>query len=263
MVQQAPLQAFPYHPNRLIMLINEDINGATEYQSHHHEWGQMIFVNYGVITLEIKGERFISPPGFAIWIPPNSEHTCYSRHAAGFRSINICATEANKLPQFPSLIRLSSIALAIIDDFFAREIYLPISDRDYRRSLVFIDELQDAMIGHTYLPSSNHRLLTPILRELEADPALRLTLKEWATKVFSTERTLARYFQKELGMSFNEWCTRLRFIHGISLLERGMTVEEIAFSVGYKSASSFITMFQNITGTTPDRYRQMHHSDQE
>lgn len=258
MVQQIPLKEFLYHPNRLMMLIDENINGETEYQSHSHKWGQMIFVNYGVITLEIKGERFISPPGFAIWIPPNSEHTCYSRHDAGFRSINICEQEAKKLPQLPSLIRLSPIALAIIDDFFARKVYLPESDRDYRRSRVFIDELEDAMIGHTYLPSSNHRLLKPILRELEANPALRLTLKAWATKVFSTERTLARYFQKELGMSFNEWCTRLRFIHALSLLEVGMTVEEIAFSVGYKSASSFITMFQNTIGITPDRYRQMH-----
>ncbi len=258
MVQQIPLQEFLHHPNRLIMLIDENINGAAEYQSHSHEWGQMIFVNYGVITLEIKGERFISPPGFAIWIPPNSEHTCYSRHAAGFRSINICEQAAKKLPQSPSLIRLSPIALAIIDDFFARKVYLPESDRDYRRSLVFIDELQDAMIGHTYLPSSDHRLLKPILIELESAPSLRFTLKEWAEKVFSTERTLARHFQKELGMSFNEWCMRLRFIHALSLLEAQMTVEEIAFSVGYKSASSFITMFQNIAGTTPDRYRQIH-----
>lgn len=258
MVQQLPLQEFLHHPNRLIMLIDENINEETEYQSHQHKWGQMIFVNYGVITLEIKGERFIAPPGFAIWIPPYSEHTCYSRHAAGFRSINICESEANKLPQSPSLIRLSAIAIAIIDDFFEKKVYLPESDRDYRRSLVFIDELQDAMIGHSYLPSSDHRLLKPILLELSANPALRLTLKQWAEKVFSTERTLARYFQKELGMSFNEWCTRLRFIQGLSLLEKGLTVEEIAFSVGYKSASSFITMFHNTAGTTPDRYRQIH-----
>lgn len=258
MIQHSPLKEFLHHPNRLIMLIDENINEETEYQSHHHEWGQMIFVNYGVIMLEIKGERFISPPGFAIWIPPNSEHTCYSRHAAGFRSINICSKEANKLPQSPSLIRLSKIALAIIDDFFDQKVYLPESDRDYRRSLVFIDELQDAMIGHSYLPSADHRLLKPILLALGNNPALRLTLKQWAEKVFSTERTLARYFQKELGMSFNEWCTRLRFLHSLSLLEKGLTVEKTAFAVGYKSASSFILMFQNSAGTTPDRYRQIH-----
>ena len=38
MVQQIPLQEFLHHPNRLIMLIDENINGAAEYQSHSHEW---------------------------------------------------------------------------------------------------------------------------------------------------------------------------------------------------------------------------------
>ena len=258
MVQQQPLQSFLHHPNRLIMLVDENINGASEYHIHQHSWGQMIDVDKGIITLEVKGERFISPRGFAIWIPPQCEHACYSQKAARFRSINICETEAKKLPQSPSLITLTPIARAIIDDFFEKEIYLPTSDRDFRRSLVLIDELQDAMVDNTYLPTSDHKLLRPILEALEADPSLRLTLQTWAQKVFTTERTLARYFQKELGMSFSEWCARLRFIHSASLLEKGLTVEEIAFSVGYRSASSFITMFQNISGMTPDRYRQMH-----
>lgn len=262
MVQQQPLQTFHAHPNRLIMLVDEHIHGASEYHLHQHHWGQMIFVDRGVITLEIEQERFISPPGFAIWIPPHANHTCYSQKTTRFRSINICEAEASKLPQCPSLITLSPIAKAIIDDFFAREIYLPTSDRDFRRSRVFIDELQDAMIGHTYLPNSDHKLLKPILSALELDPAIRLTLKEWASKTFTTERTLARYFKKELGMSFSEWCARLRFIHATSLLEKGDTVEEIAFSVGYRSASSFIAMFQNIAGTTPDRYRQAHNHTQ-
>lgn len=258
MTPQMPLKTFIHHPNRLIMLIDESINGASEYRSHNHDWGQMIYVDKGIMTLEVEGERFIAPRDFAIWIPPQCEHACYSQKSAQFRSINICKTQSDKLPKSPSLITLTPIARAIIDDFFRQKIYLPTSDRDFRRSQVLIDELQDAMIDNTYLPNSEHKLLKPILSALEADPSLRLTLKEWANRVFTTERTLARYFQKELGMNFSEWCARLRFIYGASLLEKGLTVEEIAFSVGYRSASSFITMFQNISGLTPDRYRQAH-----
>ena len=258
MVQQLPLQSFQHHPKRLIMLVDEHINEATEYLSHSHSWGQMILVNDGVITLEIAQERFIAPPGFAIWIPPLFPHSCYSRAKARFRSVNICEAEAKKLPQTPSLLQLSAIASSIIDELFAKEIYLPESDRDYRRSLVFIDELEEAMVGHTYLPFSHHRYLIPILSALEANPALRLTLNEWAKQVYTTERTLARYFQKELGMSFSEWCARLRFIHGSALLEKGYSVEESAFRLGYRSTSSFITLFLKMTGMTPDRYRQIH-----
>jgi len=104
------------------------------------------------------------------------------------------------------------------------------------------------MTDNTYLPSSDHKLLKPILETLEADPAIRLTLQEWAVKVFTTERTLARYFQKELGMSFSEWCARLRFIHSASLLEKGLTVEEIAFSVVYHHVSKHL---RNDAGSLP------------
>ncbi len=258
MSEQIPLQNFQHHPNRLIMLVDENINGATEYKLHCHSWGQMILVDSGVITLEIEGERFISPPGFAIWIPPFAKHTCYSQSDARFRSINIRELESQKLPHIASLLTLSDIALSIINHFFKNKIYLPTSDTDFRKSQVFLDELEDAMVGHTYLPYSEHRLLKPILTKLEQNPAIRLTLKEWAEMVFTTERTLARYFQKELGMSFSEWCARLRFIYATSLLENGDTVEEIAFSVGYRSASSFINMFQGLAGMPPDRYRQQH-----
>ncbi len=260
MAHQLPIEWFDMNPNHFMMLADENINEASEYLPHNHPWGQIIFVKCGVITLEIEGERFIAPPGFAIWIPPHCTHACYNHEPTRFRSINIHEEETSALTQSPSLLKLSEIARAIIDYFFESDRLIPESGTDKRKAYVLIDELHDAMIGHTYLPSSEHRLLKPILTALEKDPANRRTLKEWAESVFTTERTLTRHFQKELGMSFNEWCQRLRFIHGISLLEQGKTIEEIAFDVGYRSASSFIAMFQTIAGTTPDRYRQRHMS---
>lgn len=261
MMKKRSFQNLTFQNDQLILLANENINEASEYQPHRHTWGQIIFVKYGVVTLEIEKERFLAPLGFAIWIPPNYEHSCFNHQPARFRSINICEREAEKLSQTPSLLKLSNIALSIIDAFFEKETLTLSTEQDFRKSLVLIDELHDAMIGHTYLPNSQHRLLQPIIKALEQDPSNRLTLKEWAEKVFTTERTLARYFRKELGMSFNEWCQRLRFIHGIALLEQGETIEEIAFKVGYRSASSFIAMFQALSGTTPDRYRQLHNID--
>lgn len=258
MIKQRAFQNLTFKDNQLILLADENINEASEYLPHQHTWGQIIFVKCGVVTLDIEDERFIAPLGFAIWIPPNYQHGCYNHKPARFRSINICEAEARKLSQSPSLLKLSDIALAIIDGFFDQNVLQPNTEQDFRKSLVLIDELHNAMVGQTYLPSSQHRFIQPILQALEDDPSNRLTLKEWADKVFTTERTLARHFIKELGMSFNEWCQRLRFIHGIALLEQGETIEAIAFKVGYKSTSSFISMFQALSGTTPDRYRQLH-----
>lgn len=261
MIKQRLFQNLTFENDQLILLADENINEASEYRPHQHVWGQIIAVKFGVVTLDIENERFIAPLGFAIWIPPNHQHSCINHQPARFRSINICEHEASKLSQTPSLLKLSNIALSIVDAFFERVTLQLATEQDYRKSQVFIDELHNAMVGHTYLPNSDHRLIQPILKALEKDPSIRLTLKEWAEKVFTTERTLARHFRKELGMSFNDWCQRLRFIHGIALLEKGETIEEIAFKVGYHSTSSFIAMFQNLSGTTPDRYRQLHNID--
>lgn len=257
MVKQLAFQKLKFSHDQLIALADEDINESSEFRIHQHPWGQIIFVRYGVVTLHVDEQRFIAPLGFAIWIPPNYQHSCFNDLPTRFRSINICEAEANKLSQAPSLLKLSDIALSIIDSFFERETLELTTEQDFRKSLVLIDELHNAMIGHTYLPYSEHRLLRPILQTLERDPANRMTLHEWAQHVFTTERTLARYFKKELGMSFNEWCQRLRFIHSISLLEQGQTVEEIAFNVGYRSTSSFINMFHSLSGTTPKTYKKL------
>jgi len=74
--------------------------------------------------------------------------------------------------------------------------------------------------------------------------------------VHTTERTLMRRCQRDLGMTFAEWRQRLRVVRATPLLEAGQTVETIALDLGYGSASAFITMFKKLTGSTPDELRK-------
>ncbi|WP_213977666.1 helix-turn-helix domain-containing protein, partial [Serratia marcescens] len=59
-----------------------------------------------------------------------------------------------------------------------------------------------------------------------------------------------------LGMSFSEWRQRLRFLHAVSLLEQGKTVQDVALDVGYRRASACVVMLQQIAVTTPERFRR-------
>ena len=94
-----------------------------------------------------------------------------------------------------------------------------------------------------------------MLSALEKNPADNTSLAQWAKQVYTTERTLSRRCQQELGMSFAQWRQRLRFLHSVSLLEQGKTVQEVALDLGYSSSSAFIAMFQQVSGTTPQRFR--------
>ncbi len=71
-----------------------------------------------------------------------------------------------------------------------------------------------------------------------------------------SERTLARLFVRELGVSFGEWRQRLRFVWAIQALEGSRSIQAIAFDLCYSTASAFIAMFQRQAGCTPEQYRR-------
>ncbi|WP_127960120.1 AraC family transcriptional regulator [Serratia microhaemolytica] len=235
---------------------SEETNADTEYLPHSHSWGQLICVKTGVIALNIAGQRFLAPPEFAVWLPAGMEHSSYNRKPALFRSVNIANSLCQGLPRKAGLITLSPLFSAIVEHCLARKILEPQSEEELRLCLVLVDQLRIAPIQQTYLPTSQDKFLAPILEALERNPSDNTSLAAWAKRVYTTERTLSRRCQQELGISFSEWRQRLRFLHAIALLEQGKTVQEVALEVGYSSASAFIAMFQQIGGTTPERFRR-------
>lgn len=256
MVTEQRIASSESYPKSILFFRSEEVNAHTEYQPHSHEWGQIIYVKSGVFALNVGGQRFLAPSGFAIWIPANMNHSSHNSKPTWFRSINIALHFCQNMPSMPCLLNLSPICHSIIESCFERNIMVPQTNPDRRLCRVLIDQLTMTPVQHTYLPSSDDKYLSPILKALEFCPSDNTTLTDWAKRVYTTERTLARRCQKELGMSFSEWRQRLRFLYSISLLEQGKTVHEIALDVGYSSSSAFILMFQHIAGTTPERYRR-------
>ncbi|MFA3779699.1 helix-turn-helix domain-containing protein [Yersinia sp. 1652 StPb PI] len=234
----------------------EAFNANTEFLPHTHPYGQLICVKSGVVAMSIGGQRFLAPPEFSVWIPAGMEHSSHNRKPMQFRAIDIAPTLCDELPLSACLINVSPIFNTIVEDCFSRGLLMPESEQDMRLAHVLIDQLRLSPVQRTYLPTSQDKLLSPILAALERCPADNTSLAQWAKRVYTTERTLSRRCQQELGMAFSEWRQRLRFLHAISLLEKGKTVQSVALDVGYSSASAFIAMFQQIAGTTPERFRR-------
>lgn len=256
MLKEQRTASSEYYPDSLLFFRCEDVNANTEYLPHYHEWGQVIYVKSGVFVLNINKQRFLAPSGFAIWIPMGMEHSSHNHKPTRFRSINITPRFCQNMPDIPCLLSFSPISHAVVESCFERNVMIPKTHQDRRLCRVLLDQLLIAPLQHTYLPNSDDKYLLPILSALEACPSDNTPLSEWANRVYTTERTLARRCQKELGMSFSEWRQRLRFLYSISLLEQGKTIQNIALELGYNSSSAFINMFQNIAGITPERYRR-------
>ncbi len=70
------------------------------------------------------------------------------------------------------------------------------------------------------------------------------------------ERTFQRRFIKATGMSPSEYCQRLRMGKARELLQFSLlSVENIAWEVGYKDPGAFRKTFLRVVGLTPSEYR--------
>src|SRR5581483_3637606 len=90
---------------------------------------------------------------------------------------------------------------------------------------------------------------------LGADPADGRTLAALGRAVGASDRTLARLFKADLGMSFPQWRTQLRLHHALLLLAVDTPVTTVAHRCGWSSASAFIEVFRRAFGHTPGTHR--------
>lgn len=227
----------------------------TETREHSHPWGQVQLISGGILEMEAEDTRFLAPPHLAIWVPAGIRHRSYNRKPIEYCSLNIAAAMTTAFPSKTSLIKVTPIVSAIIDDFRQREISVAETPQDLRLVQVLLDQLATRETQHHFLPSSNNKYLAPILAAVEENPTDDTSLQQWAERVHTTERTLARHCQAELGMSFTEWRLRVRYLYSMDLLRNGHSVKEVALTLGYNQASPYIAMFKKYSGQTPDQYK--------
>jgi AraC-like DNA-binding protein len=208
--------------------------------------------------MEIGGSRFMSPPQYAVWVPPETEHSFYSNQPINYRAVCLAPTLCADLPQEACTLAISDILKAILKDFAARDVKIPKQAADQRLAQVLVDQLQQAPVHECYLPYASSSRLLGVLEALQAEPGDNRPLADWAAQIHVSERTLARQFVRELGMSFGEWRQRLRFLTAIEALDSHRSIQDVAFDLGYSTGSAFIAMFQRQAGCTPEQYRRSH-----
>ena len=229
---------------------------AAIYPSHSHPWGEFVYALSGVVEVLVDGRHYLVPPQYGIWLPPQVPHTGQNRQVAWHSSLYVSADLCAPLPPEPCALAVTPFVRAMHEHLHQHPPALPQGVNEERLLQVLVDQLSRASRVGSYLPTSNDPLLARLLQLLENAPGDPRTLAELAHACNSTERTMMRRCQRELGMSFAQWRQRLRVVAAMALLEQGNTVESIAFELGYASASAFITMFRRVTGMTPDACRR-------
>ncbi|API76648.1 AraC family transcriptional regulator [Ralstonia pseudosolanacearum] len=233
----------------------------TDIELHTHPWGQLSRISLGLLEMTVESRRLTAPAEYLIWVPANLPHASSIRQATDYISVYVAKPLAIRLPATSCLIPQTPLVRALFEDFAARRVTTVADDWDMRQFELMIELLARAGHADSYLPDSSDRQLEPILHAIRLDPADATTLQAWAERVHSTERTLARRFQSELGMSFVQWRNRVRLLRALVWLKEDRPVHDIALALGYGTASAFIAMFRKQIGFSPQRYRRQMRSE--
>lgn len=218
---------------------------------HEHERDQLLYAIRGIMRLNTEQEAWIVPPDRAVYIPGRTRHSVSMNGQVEMRTLYIASGAMKKQRRKLGVLAISGLL---------RELILALSEEiidytpDSRAGLIarLIDmELNIAHELSFQVPLPKDPRLQRLCAELLASPSDRRTLNEWAEVSGASVRTLARLFERDLGMSFNNWRQRARFHSALGAISLGEPVSRVAHEHGYRSASAFSAAFGRTMGFSP------------
>jgi AraC-like DNA-binding protein len=233
---------------------------ASEYPSgfcippHRHQRAQLVFASTGVMTVTTEKGFWVVPPQRAVWVPAAMEHHIRTTGQVSMRSLYILPDRVSGLPEDCCVVSVSPLLRELI--LYAvtlPRLYAPGSPAE-RIMMVILDQLRALPASPLHLPVPNDSRLQAIAQALIENPADSRTVEEWGRTVGASDRTLARLFQSETGMTFRHWRQQVRLLEALRRLATKEPVTNVALQLGYDSPSAFIAMFKRSFGMTPGRY---------
>ncbi len=96
-----------------------------------------------------------------------------------------------------------------------------------------------------------------IVRYLHDNYSRPLAVRDVAAQVHLSERHTNRLFRQIIGVPINDYLTNFRLkVAKQLLLNRQLSITEIAYASGYRDVRYFVTLFRRRTGLTPSAFRQ-------
>ena len=231
----------------------EEMEAGADTGRHRHPRAQLVLSLAGTLACATADGTWIVPPDRAVWIPAGRRHRLTAPVAVSIRVLYLRPEAWDGGPRC-RVLRLNPLLRALVLRFCEPPRRASAGrGAAERRLAVLRDELAEAPEAPLgLLPGSDQRLRR-VTDALATDPADGRSLAAWARRAGASERTLARLFQAETGLSFAAWRRRARLVRALTLLAAGETVTSVALTLGYAGPSAFIQAFRRAFGETPDR----------
>ena len=256
-----PLTPHLYAPDAVRPLRAKEhfLSADTQVEPHTHPWPQLTFSTRGVIRLSTRDGSYIIPPSRALWVPADVPHSITLVEDAELRTVYLHRWLGPdwarcEVLEISPLMRALMLALDTTPDG------LPPADpaapqRERWIAPLLVDELERAQQIRIDVPLPQDKRLRQLCEAVLRAPDDRATLAERARGIGASERTVARLFRDQLGMSWQAWRQQAVLAHALPLLARGMAVSQVADACGYATDSAFCAMFKQATGKSPTAFQ--------
>ncbi|PXF31698.1 AraC family transcriptional regulator [Pokkaliibacter plantistimulans] len=232
----------------------ESLSSGAWTPLHQHPWIQISYAIQGVLNVQTDAGSYIAPPQRAIWIPAHTAHAVFNSTRVEMRSLYLDPAVVPADRQHSRVLAVTPLIRELIRSFTALPVEYQQDDAEGRLVQVLLDQLLLAEEVELSLPMPTDSRLRALCEALQAQPDDRRSLSQWGAQLGASEKTLARLFQRETGMTFRIWRQRLRLLSALTPLESGCSVTEVALSCGYESTSAFIAAFRQTFACTPGEF---------
>ncbi|WP_067159176.1 helix-turn-helix transcriptional regulator [Microbacterium sp. TNHR37B] len=222
---------------------------------HTHPDPVLVWCQRGAVWLHLRDAVRRLAPGRGLWVPAGVAHTAHQEQGSVACFTYVSAADSGEDDDRPEPVALPRAVREML-------LYLDVAEVApgvrLRMQEAFLPLLRasapdhDADRGRIPLPS-DERIRDVVSAVLDA-PDARHSLTELARAHSLHERTIARIFQSEVGMSFGRWRTLVRMVRAEGMLDDGATVAAAAAASGYDSVSAFAAVFKAHSGRTPREY---------
>lgn len=199
--------------------------------------------------------RWVLPPHRALWIPKETEHSLFCRQDTEVYAVYMSTSELDLGPSASDVLDVSPLLRELILE--ACRLPWDYSGASYESQLMRLLylTLSKAPKEPMYLPIPVDRRASTFAQYVLKNGLASVDVDRGCELAGLSRRTLSRIYQKETGMTVNQWLQLYRMHEAAALLVAGCSIQNISHQLGYNSPSSFSVAFRGFFGKSPSKYR--------
>lgn len=225
--------------------------------THSHPKAQLIYAVSGVMHVETESMGYVIPPSSALLMPADLEHAIYMDGAVKMRTLFLKSSGTSDICDSSRVIAVTPLLRELILAACSEPLDWDLDGRGHHIVALALDEIAQATVLPLGLALPKDARLRRVVDALRTKPDNPNLLSDWAQIANASERTLARLFRKETGLSFRQWRQCLRLNAAMNALSLNDSRANAAAIAGFDSQSAFGAAFRNFFGMTPCQARAM------